>query len=251
MRWSRGARGRVPRLAHRRVNSSGRCGLHLATTAPRRLSGASPGSRQVFFKEPRRPARFARSGAAAPRSWRSRAPSTRARPAVDGNDAPGRPPAHDAVDRRDRAGLNNLRCAAVIGVELRGCAGDFPSTSPSGPRALKLAHPVANDLQTDAADPRRIRPAANRRPRPTPADDGSGSRPWSSSRSLSKSFRKSIALPWRTSLVHHIESEIGPLGNPQRESGIPLGGITRPRSDASSAHLCWSRTTNGQSHVVT
>ena len=33
------------------------------------------------------------------------------------------PPAHDAVDRRDRAGLNNLRqCAAVIGVELRGCA---------------------------------------------------------------------------------------------------------------------------------
>ncbi len=27
-------------------------------------------------------------------------------------------------------------------------------------------------------------------------------------------------------MVHHIESEIGPLGNPQRESGIPLGGIT-------------------------
>ena len=27
--------------------------------------------------------------------------------------------------------------------------------------------------------------------------------------------------------------------------------LTRPRSDASSAHLCWSRTTNGQSHVVT
>ena len=24
-------------------------------------------------------------------------------------------------------------------------------------------------------------------------------------------------------VVHHIESEIGPLGNPQRESGIPLG----------------------------
>ena len=30
-------------------------------------------------------------------------------------------------------------------------------------------------------------------------------------------------------MVHHIESEIGPLGNPQRESGIPLGGM--------SAHL--------------
>ena len=28
-------------------------------------------------------------------------------------------------------------------------------------------------------------------------------------------------------MVHHIESEIGPLGNPQRESGIPLGGITQ------------------------
>ena len=28
-------------------------------------------------------------------------------------------------------------------------------------------------------------------------------------------------------MVHHIESEIGPLGNPQRESGIPLGGINR------------------------
>ena len=27
-------------------------------------------------------------------------------------------------------------------------------------------------------------------------------------------------------MVHHIESEIGPLGNPQRESGIPLGGIS-------------------------
>ena len=31
-------------------------------------------------------------------------------------------------------------------------------------------------------------------------------------------------------MVHHIESEIGPLGNPQRESGIPLGGITKKRS---------------------
>ena len=25
-----------------------------------------------------------------------------------------------------------------------------------------------------------------------------------------------------SSLVHHIESEIGPLGNPQREFGIPM-----------------------------
>ena len=28
-------------------------------------------------------------------------------------------------------------------------------------------------------------------------------------------------------MVHHIESEIGPLGNPQREPGIPLGGISQ------------------------
>ena len=31
-------------------------------------------------------------------------------------------------------------------------------------------------------------------------------------------------------MVHHIESEIGPLGNPQRESGIPLGGMIWPVS---------------------
>ena len=48
------------------------------------------------------------------------------------------PPAHDAVDRRDRAGLNNLRqCAAVIALSFEGAPGDFPSTNPSAPRALK------------------------------------------------------------------------------------------------------------------
>ena len=37
-------------------------------------------------------------------------------------------------------------------------------------------------------------------------------------------------------MVHHIESEIGPLGNPQRESGIPLGGI---RQKAKTGETLW------------
>ena len=149
MRWSRGARGRVPRLAHRRVSLFfGRCGLHRHHSSISTLSGFArifASSAGKFFLKPRRPARFARSGAAAPRSWRSRAPSTRARPwsrrarwrTSPRATAPG-PCAASARrrDRRDRAGLNNLRqCAAVISFE--GAPGDFPSTSPSGPRALK------------------------------------------------------------------------------------------------------------------
>ena len=62
------------------------------------------------------------------------------------------------------------QCAAVIR-SFEGAPGDFPST--------RAQHPVANDLQPAADHASVLLP---RRPRPTPADDGSGSRPWSSSR---------------------------------------------------------------------
>ena len=78
-----------------------------------------------------------------------------------------RPP-RQVPSTADRAGLNPPPCAAVIGVELR-----RPVTS-HRPARLEAQHPVANE-QTDAADPRRIRPCHHRRPRPTPADDGSAS----------------------------------------------------------------------------
>ena len=103
--------------------------LYLPFGSLARIFASSAGK---FFLKASTASSFCAYGAAAPRSWRSRAPSTRARPWSVERDGerlqePPRqvlaPPAHDAVDRRDRAGLNNLRqCAAVIGVELRGCA---------------------------------------------------------------------------------------------------------------------------------
>ena len=126
-------------------------GLHLATES-RRLSGASASSAGKFFLKASTASSFSRSGAAAPRSWRSRAPSTRARPwsrRARWRTSPRAtapvlaPPAHDAVDRRDRAGLNNLRqCAAVIGVELRGCA-RLPIDQPVRSAGVEAQHPVA------------------------------------------------------------------------------------------------------------
>ena len=154
MRWSRGARGRVPRLAHRRVSlffwpmRASSC-HHSSISTPfgslARIFASSAGKfflkaldGQLVLRVVARPRRDLGE------AERLQLAPDRGLVERDGErlQEPPRqvlaPPAHDAVDRRDRAGLNNLRqCAAVIGVELRGCAGDFPSTSPSGPRALK------------------------------------------------------------------------------------------------------------------
>ena len=56
-------------------------------------------------------------------------------------------------------------------------------------------------------------------------------------------------------MVHHIESEIGPLGNPQRESGIPLGGISpdgeiiEGEFDAGDRHAAVVDRLRAQGHV--
>ena len=74
-------------------------------------------------------------------------------------------PAHDAVDRsgpgrpRQRRGYVR-QCAAVIGMlSFEGAPGDFPSTSPSGPRALKCST-QSRMIRPTPPIRERIRPAA-------------------------------------------------------------------------------------------
>src|ERR1019366_10780984 len=68
------------------------------------------------------------------------------------------PPAHDAMDRRDRPAFDpRLESLAVRGVELRGLPGHFPSDEAIRPMGVDLDDPVAHDLQRDAADPGRLR----------------------------------------------------------------------------------------------
>ena len=51
-------------------------------------------------------------------------------------------------------------------------------------------------------------------------------------------------------MVHHIESEIGPLGNPQRESGIPLGGISGPFTFGAAKEMAKKMGTAGQYDIL-
>lgn len=74
--------------------------------------------------------------------------------------APGRrPPAHDAVDRRDRAALHEFRqCPQVLGRQFRRRTG--APTVLQTLRAVRVEpqNPVTHNLQRDATDLRRIRP---------------------------------------------------------------------------------------------
>ncbi len=63
------------------------------------------------------------------------------------------PPAHHAVDRRDRAALDHLRNSLTLGViELGWLAWRLAVQETSRPPRVEPQHPVPNDLETDTAD---------------------------------------------------------------------------------------------------
>jgi hypothetical protein len=70
-------------------------------------------------------------------------------------------PAHDAVDRRDRSVLDNRRQrpAMRVGEPGRG-ARRLAVDQTFGAARIEPQYPVAHCLQTDAADPCRVRPSA-------------------------------------------------------------------------------------------
>ncbi len=75
------------------------------------------------------------------------------------------PPAHDTVDRRDRAALDHLhnRLAVHI-IEPRGLTWRFAVKQAGGTPRIKPHHPVPDDLQRHAANLRRLgagRPIVN------------------------------------------------------------------------------------------
>lgn len=71
------------------------------------------------------------------------------------------PPAHDAVDRRDRAALDHLgECPTVFRSQFRRRTGTPAVLQPLRAVRVEPQDPGADDLQRDAADLRRIRPPA-------------------------------------------------------------------------------------------
>ena len=72
------------------------------------------------------------------------------------------PPAHHAMDRRDRPLLNDLhQRPALAVVELGGFTRRLAVDQAARPFRIEAQDPIADDLKPDAADPRRIRaPAA-------------------------------------------------------------------------------------------
>ena len=65
----------------------------------------------------------------------------------------GQPPAHHAVRRRDRAGLDDLRQGLALGgIEQRDLAGRLAVDQTRRTLGVERQHPVAHRLQADAAD---------------------------------------------------------------------------------------------------
>ena len=63
------------------------------------------------------------------------------------------PPAHHAMDRRDRAALDHPRDRQALSIiELGGLARRFAVPQPVGAVRVEPDHPVPDDLKTDAAD---------------------------------------------------------------------------------------------------
>ena len=68
------------------------------------------------------------------------------------------PPAHDAMHGRDRSRLDDLhQRAALLAVELGRIARCFAVDEAFGAAGVETQDPIANRLQSDTADPRRIR----------------------------------------------------------------------------------------------
>jgi hypothetical protein len=74
----------------------------------------------------------------------------------DPGDEVDQPPAHHAVNRRDRARIDpGQQGRAVCVGELGGLAGWLAVDQALGPMGVELHHPVAHDLHRDPADPGR------------------------------------------------------------------------------------------------
>ena len=143
------------------------------------------------------------------------------------------PPAHHAVDGRDRAALDHLRQRLPLGrPQLRRRAGRLAVDQPRGPLGVEAQHPVPHDLQRHAADLGRL--AA----RPPVMDRRQGRQP-TRLRCVPRASRlpaQGIGGEVRAERerrghgehpsVRHGESRLRLLGNPPRESRSPRVGIT-------------------------
>jgi hypothetical protein len=70
------------------------------------------------------------------------------------------PPAHDLVNRRDRAGLNHGdECAPLFVVEQRRTPRRFSLDETIRSLGVEPKHPIAKRLQADASEPSRVPPS--------------------------------------------------------------------------------------------
>ena len=162
MRWSCGARGRVPRRAHRRVS------LFCACRDGR--PGSPPGAPGGFFEN----LRGLRVLRIVPRTRRELAEPERPQLPTDRRHAhrdPERfpeplrevdqPPAHHPVAPGLGSGLHDLRQRrALVRFQRRSLAGRLAVDQTGRPLGVEAHNPVPDDLQPDATDPRRLRPGA-------------------------------------------------------------------------------------------
>lgn len=147
------------------------------------------------------------------------------------------PPAYDAMDRRDRAGLDDRhQRTALFGVQQRRVAGRLAVDETGRTIRVEGQHPIAHRLEADAADPRRgcSRGAIiDRRQRQQPTRLAGIHRP---PRQLVQS--SSVVIPSKPNRsrhgkphpVCHGESYSRQFGNPLRESHSQGFGI-RPAYD--------------------
>lgn len=71
------------------------------------------------------------------------------------------PPPHHTVDRRQGAGIDDpQQRLALCVIEERRLARRFAVHQAGGAFRIEREHPIPNRLEPDAADPRRVRPAA-------------------------------------------------------------------------------------------
>ncbi len=179
VRWSFGALGRDPRLAHLRVilffwpmraSSANQTSMRSASTPASRpiSSGRATGARGDFFKILDRAGRLrmmARTGRqlaiiqgaqfAAHRLLGHDDPKFLPNPLAKIDD----PPSHDAMRRRDRTALDDRRQGgALFVVQARRRSRRLAIDQALGAVRIELQHPVADDLQRHPADLRRLGP---------------------------------------------------------------------------------------------
>jgi hypothetical protein len=131
-----------------------------------------------------------------------------------------KPPAHDAMNGRDRAILHHAsQRRAVLRRQPRRLPRRLAGDEPRGTMSVELENPVPDDLKRHAADLRRFpprRPVVNRRQRQkstglAPSLDFLASR---RSSAASKSSRSGIGIA--NSMVRAIETNHSRFGNPSR-----------------------------------